>query len=138
MQPTQNTALLAEHPAPAALSENPAITLRAAARYLVRHGWIQGAYYDASTGSFTPAACMVGAIAHVCYGGPCETPGEMFGFPGFDEYETAITWLDRYLLDTYGDIAYGFNDTRGRTRIGVLVALQGAAGAWDRTHGGAA
>src|SRR5262249_43674072 len=33
--------------------------LRSAATYLDRHGWIQGAYYDATATCFTPSACLV-------------------------------------------------------------------------------
>jgi hypothetical protein len=62
----------------------PARTLRDAARYLERHGWIQGAYYDLASTAFTPSACMVGALAFVCYDGPVDCPMFLFDVPGFD------------------------------------------------------
>ncbi|WP_449369304.1 DUF6197 family protein, partial [Actinoplanes awajinensis] len=55
--------------------------LRSAALYLERHGWIQGSYYDATSGVFTPPACTVGAIGMVCYGGPVDAPAQMFDDP---------------------------------------------------------
>jgi hypothetical protein len=129
MQPTQN---------PATLADNPARTLRAAGRYLIRHGWIQGAYYDATTGSFTPAACLVGAIAVVCYGGPVDAPAQMFGHPGFAEFEAALTFLDMLLMERFGVVSYEFNDAKGRIFAEILGALHGAADVWTRDHGGAA
>lgn len=113
-------------------------TLRCAAWYLARYGWIQGAYYDQSATVFTPAACVVGAIAVVCYGGPVETPTQHFEAPGFTEFEAAITFLDCYLVDREGVTAYGFNDAKGRTVQDVRRALNEAADEWDRLYGGAA
>ena len=46
MQPTQTPVTDA--------TVTPARTLRAAARYLTRHGWIQGNYYDQAATVFTP------------------------------------------------------------------------------------
>ncbi len=108
MQPTQNTAVLADQPTrrldgnpetagdrrffalresgytgpidqdgysvPSERAVTPAATLRATALYLDRHGWCQGSYYDATAVCFTPAACLVGAIGMVCYGGPVDAP----------------------------------------------------------------
>ncbi|MDR7273604.1 DUF6197 family protein [Catenuloplanes atrovinosus] len=101
--------------------------MRSAALYLVRHGWIQGAYYDATSGVFTPAACMVGAIAMVCYGGPCEQPTEMFDEPGFAAFETSLLYLDRYLMDRFELDSFTFNDTKGRTASEAIGALLVAA-----------
>ncbi|SDT38090.1 DUF6197 family protein [Actinoplanes derwentensis] len=101
--------------------------LRSAAVYLQRHGWIQGAYYDATCGVFTPPTCMVGAIGMACYGGPVDAPAQMFDEPGFAEFEQAVLHLDRYLLVHHGVEAYAFNDTRGRTTAEVIDALRRAA-----------
>jgi hypothetical protein len=101
--------------------------LRSAALYLERHGWIQGGYYDATTGVFTPPTCMVGAIGIVCYGGPVDAPAQMFNEPGFAEFEAAVLHLDRYLLVENGSEAYEFNDYKGRTLEEVTYALRQAA-----------
>jgi len=117
----------------------PARVLRDAALYLDRHGWIQGAYYDATGGSFTPPACMVGAIGMVCYGGPVDAPALNYDDPGFASFAAARDWLDGYLCASlaYDIDAYGYNDHTGRTADQVLGILHGAAVAWDYTHGGA-
>jgi hypothetical protein len=101
--------------------------LRDAAMYLRRHGWIQGAYYDATSQTFTPAACMVGAIGMVCYGGPVDAPAQHFDDPGFLDFEEAVLHLDRYLLVNDGSESYEFNDARGRTVADVLHVLRQAA-----------
>ena len=101
--------------------------LRSAALYLERHGWIQGAYYDATTGLFTPPACLVGAIGMVCYGGPVDAPAQHFDNPGFLNFETAVLHLDRYLLVENGSESYEFNDARGRRLEDVTRVLRDAA-----------
>jgi hypothetical protein len=101
--------------------------LRSAAVYLERHGWIQGAYYEFTAEGFTPAACMVGAIGMVCYGGPVDAPAQHFDEPGFLDFEEAVVHLDRYLLVEDGSEAYEFNDAKGRSLDDVLRALRGAA-----------
>ncbi len=101
--------------------------LRSAALYLERHGWIQGAYYDDTARVFTPAACMVGAIAMVCYGGPVDAPAQHFDDPGYLDFEEAVLHLDRYLLVHDGTEAYEFNDVRGRTADDVIRVLRQAA-----------
>ncbi|GAB1693429.1 hypothetical protein [Krasilnikovia sp. M28-CT-15] len=101
--------------------------LQSAALYLERHGWIQGAYYDATTGSFLPPACLVGAIGMVCYGGPVDAPAQHFDNPGFLDFEEAVLHLDRYLLIEDGSESYEFNDTKGRTLQQVTHALREAA-----------
>ena len=105
----------------------PATVLRNAATYLERYGWIQGAYYDPTSQVFTPAACMVGAIAMVCYGGPVEAPAQHFDDPGYLDFEEAVLHLDRWLLVEDGSEAYEFNDAKGRTIDGVTQALRRAA-----------
>ena len=122
-QPTQNQAA------------DPAATARTlwdAALYLGRYGWIQGAYYDATAVVFTPAACLVGAIAMVCYGGPVEAPAQHFGTPEFDAFDAAVSYLDSYLGREHGVCCYEFNDTTGRTASEVLDALHQAADELDR------
>ena len=122
MQSTQNlvTALV-----------TPARTLRDAASYLARYGWIQGFYYDPSATVFTPAACLVGALGMVCYGGPVDAPAQQFDDPGFDDFQAAYAFMSAY-LDGDGGL-YGFNDTRGRTADQVIQALKAAAEDWDNT-----
>ncbi|MFC8618830.1 hypothetical protein ACFT9M_20790 [Micromonospora purpureochromogenes] len=118
----------------------PARTLRDAALYLSRHGWTQGAYYDQTATCFTPAACTVGAIGMVCYGGPVDAPAQMFDAPEFADFEAALTYLDRYLCEVnpYDTDTYSFNDTPGRTRAQVIATLNAAADEWACTNGGAA
>ena len=101
--------------------------LKSAATYLERHGWIQGAYYDATAVIFTPAADMVGAIAMACYGGPVEAPAQHFTDPGFLDFEEAVLHLDRYLLVYDGSVSYEFNDAKGRQFTDVLRVLRQAA-----------
>ena len=114
-------------PVPGDESVTPALVLRNAARYLERYGWIQGAYYDATAMSFTPPACLVGAIGMVCYGGPVEAPAQHFDDPGFLDFEEAVLHLDRYLL-VHGEIeAYAFNDAKDRTAEQVITVLCQAA-----------
>jgi hypothetical protein len=102
--------------------------LRSAALYLERHGWFQGCYYDATSGVFTPAACLVGAIGMVCYGGPVDAPAQHFDDPGFLDFEEAVLHLDRYLMVEDGSESYEFNDARGRRVEDVIRVLRDAAG----------
>ena len=101
--------------------------LRSAALYLERHGWIQGAYYDTTATVFTPAACLVGAIGMVCYGGPVDAPAQHFDDPGFLDFEEAVLHLDRYLLVEDGSESYEFNDAKGRRVEDVTDVLRQAA-----------
>jgi hypothetical protein len=101
--------------------------LRDAATYLERHGWIQGVYYDATSGSFTPPACLVGAIGMVCYGGPVDAPAQHFDDPGFLDFEAAVLHLDRYLLAENSSESYEFNDAKGRRLADVTRVLRDAA-----------
>ena len=111
-----------------------AVTLRAAAAYLDRHGWRQGAYYDATGRGFTPGADMVGAIGIVCYGGPVDAPAQHFDAPGWVEFEAAVAFLDGCLADRYEADVYTFNDAPGRTFAEVRDGLQVAALQWDNRH----
>lgn len=117
-QPTQN---------PVADPVTTARTLRGAARYLARHGWCQGSYYDQTATCFTPAACVVGAIAIVCYGGPVDAPALHYTAPGFDAFEAAVSCLDGYLFLLHGSDVYSFNDADGRTADQVVGALREVA-----------
>jgi hypothetical protein len=107
--------------------ETTARVLRGTATYLERYGWIQGAYYDATSGSFTPPACMVGGIGMVCYGGPVDAPAQQFDDPGFLDFEAAVLHLDRYLLVEDGSESHEFNDARGRRVEDVTRVLRDAA-----------
>jgi hypothetical protein len=98
-------------------------TLRDTALYLSRYGWIQGAYLDQTATVFTPAACTVGAIGMVCYGGPADAPAQMFDDPGFGDFEAAVALLDRELTARSSQNVYEWNDDRSRTRAEVLQAL---------------
>jgi hypothetical protein len=170
MQPTQNTATLAEQPTrrfdgkpetdadrrfydlresgytgtidqdgypvaslwpdedtPAVPGVNVAAHLRDAVAYLDRHGSVQGSYYDLASEVFTPAACMVGAIAIVCYGGPVEAPAQLFDQPGHAQFTQAVDWLDSCINARWGLCAYEFNDTDTRTLTEVGTELLYAA-----------
>ena len=117
MQPTHTlvaTALAATVPA----------TLRAAATYLRRHGWIQGAYYEQADSGLSPGACTVGAIAMVCYGSPVAAPALMHDEPGFTEFDAAVSYLDATLRgECDQDDVYTWNDDRDRTVEEVLHML---------------
>jgi hypothetical protein len=111
----------------------PALTLRAAALYLDRHGWCQGSYYEQTATVFTPAACTVGAIGMACYGGPVDAPALNFDDPGWADFDKAVAYLDLYLLHRHDSDVYSFNDTKGRTAEQVTAALRSAADEWEHT-----
>jgi hypothetical protein len=102
-------------------------TLRDVRLYLSRHGWNQGEYYDATSGRFTPPACLVGAVGIVCYGGPVDAPAQMFEDPGFGSFELAVGFLDLYTSARFGLNVYDYNDAKGRTVTEVLAVLDRAA-----------
>ncbi|MEU7875150.1 hypothetical protein [Dactylosporangium sp. NPDC049140] len=108
-------------------------TLRDTRLYLERHGWNQGEYYDATSGRFTPPACLVGAVGIVCYGGPVDAPAQMFDDPGFGSFEQAVGFLDLYLSHRFGLNVYDYNDAKGRIFAEVSAMLEQAAKA---VHGG--
>lgn len=137
MHPTQLRVTDPTDPAtasPVTPTVTPAGTLRSASLYLARYGWVRGAYYDGTATVFTPPACMVGAIGMVCYGGPVDAPALNFDDPGFADFDEALDWLDAYLSEQFGLIAYEFNDARGTCRADVVFVLDEAADAWDRSH----
>ena len=113
----------------------PARTLRATAVYLARHGWVQGCLYDPSATVFTPAACWVGALGMVCYGGPVDAPAVNYEDPGYGDFVAAQQFLQKYLKATRGDEGlYSFNDVRGRTREEIIAVLNEAADQWERSR----
>ena len=125
----------------------PVRVLRDAAAYLDRHGWIQGSYYDQTATVFTPAACLVGAISMVCYGGPVEAPAQHFDDPGWAAFEATVAYLDLYLYLRFGHVpsepsasvpmnVYDFNDVPGRIGEDVVQVLNEAADHLDRLHSG--
>src|SRR5262245_65637472 len=129
MQPTETTVT--------ASTVTPSDTLRAAALYLAGHGWIQGSYYDLAASGFAPAACVVGAIGMVCYGGPVEAPAEHSDEPGFAEFDDAVTHLDAFVqARSDADSAYGLNDTPGRPMAPVVAGMGDAAPGRDHRHAG--
>jgi hypothetical protein len=130
----------------------PADTLRAAARYLERHGWIRGNYYDRTvieaflfdpdTTSPFPPACAIGAMAIALY-------GEVREIPESDNLERELNLAKFALLD-YLDLApytdpddddnepepigvYAWNDSQ-HNAADVIYALRKAADAWDAQH----
>ena len=111
-------------------------TLRDAALYLARHGWIRGALYDATATTFTPPACLAGALAIVCFSGPVEAPAWAVNEPGHEAYTAAVDYLEPYLIARYrpGDTHYSmydFNDQFAYDGDDVIVALWDAADAID-------
>lgn len=112
----------------------PGVTLRAAAAYLDRHGWCQGAYYDQTVPAFTPGADMVGAIGIICYGGPVDAPAQHFDAPEWAEFEAAVACLDQHVSDRFDLDVYTFNDVPGRTHTEIRHALHVAALLSDNRH----
>jgi hypothetical protein len=141
----------------------PAHTLRAAARYLLDHGWYQGDLFanldQIEVGELTtPAACALGAI-HVCVRGT-PVPGEWTP-QAVDAFDQAVAAMADFLILNYGvddphvcDILNAdaaselelvvseWNDAQSRIASHVIAALYGAADEWERQHlataGGAA
>src|SRR5262249_38710914 len=97
-------------------------------------GWVRGAYYDATSGVFTPPTCLVGAIGMVCYGGPVDAPALNTDDPGFTDFAEARDWLEAYLLSKHEADCFDFNDASGRALGEVCTALYDAADAWNRNH----
>ena len=84
--------------------DTPAATLRRAADYLARYGWIQHTYFhdDAQP---CPAVCALGAIIMVAYGYPNHEPYadhsdcgcDGFDLDGWHKFVTAEAQLMSYL-----------------------------------------
>jgi hypothetical protein len=85
---------------------------------------------------FTPAACTVGAIGIVCYGGPCDAPALNHCAPEWADFDDTVRYLDGWLRENYGpDVdVYSFNDVNDRTGGEVIKALTSAAGDWDMLY----
>ncbi|GIJ52475.1 hypothetical protein Val02_93610 [Virgisporangium aliadipatigenens] len=120
----------------------PANTLRDMVLYTDRYGWNQGDYYDRTAAVLFPPACIVAGLGMVCYGERFDAPALQFEHPGFGEFEAAMAWLERYLVDRFPDgddngnpmTAYGFNDARGRTYDQVRAVVLAAADLWERIY----
>ncbi|GIJ52468.1 hypothetical protein Val02_93540 [Virgisporangium aliadipatigenens] len=123
---------------------SPANTLRDMVLYTDRYGWVQGDYYDRTAVVLFPPACIVAGLGMVCYGERVDAPALHFEHPGFGEFEAAMAWLERYLVDRFPDgddngnpmTAYGFNDARGRTYEEVRAVVLAAADLWERIYQG--
>ena len=121
----------------------PADTLRAAATYLDRYGWIQDDYYSTiePVEGFLPEACALGAIGMAAHGRQISNP-EDADLPGSDEFLSAQVLLHDYLIRTgeLPDHVYNigdWNDHPDQTLEAVIATLRAAADDWDRIHGGA-
>ena len=133
--PTQGPVSDRNTPDTSDVSDTVARTLRDTAWYLHRHGWVQGCFYDPSATVFTPAACLVGALGMVCYGGPVDAPAHHTDDPGYGDFDEAMTHLEGYLAAyRYGVDVYEFNDAKGRTLDQVLGLLDDAATSWDNAY----
>ena len=135
--PTQGPVSDRNTPGTSDVSDTVARTLRDTAWYLHRHGWVQGYFYDPSATVFTPAACLVGALGMVCYGGPVDAPALNYEDPGYAQFDAALSYLDVYLAGRwYAQNGYEFNDARGRTLAHVIAVLFEAATAWEHAADG--
>jgi hypothetical protein len=125
---------------PASVDFSPADVLRAAALYIERHGWLQGAFYPVHHRTAFPPACVAGAVRIAA----C---GRLIRF--WDDLtfeETLIVrradkvlagHLDGADLDADAlTVVSTWNDEDWRTATDVIRGLRGAADEWDRTHGG--
>jgi hypothetical protein len=111
----------------------PADTLRAAAKYLRRHGWIQHRYY-ADLHSPSPAACTLGALYIVTHGQPTAEPyvdvfddtGHADAYIQFVNAEFTLSlFLGLHRSDRTG--VHEWNDEPDRTAADVILALLNAA-----------
>ncbi|WP_203935608.1 DUF6197 family protein [Planosporangium mesophilum] len=130
-------------PAVTGVEQTPAQTLRGAALYLERHGWIQGDYYRPdATGPFPPA-CAVGAIRMAAFGSritddDCIAAEMRDHARAIDVLVDFLDLTDPPPWDTYGDPSpFTWNDVPGRTADEVTATMRGAADDWDRMHRGA-
>jgi hypothetical protein len=128
----------------------PAQTLRDAALYLERHGWIQGELYGDHI-AVIPPACAVGAIRCALFGSPIVTAT----YEQTTQADPIVGVLAHHLHDTGNDtppdtdewgptpwdspnaIITDWNDASGRTADEVIATLRAVADQWDRIHGGA-
>lgn len=135
MHPTQKPA----SPAPDGLT--PADLLRGAALYLQRHGWTQGAYYQAATVELFPPACASGALALAAYGRLVDCPHDDHTDPQWPDFDAAWRYLQDYLfLNVYPIAAdldvsiIDWNDEPSQDKATVVATLTAAADDYDRTH----
>jgi hypothetical protein len=120
----------------------PAVILRGAARYLELHGWIQGAYYDATDNPF-PAACAAGAIGMAAFG-DIQLPHDEHTAPGACDYHWTCDVLADY-LDRTGHVEppadddwaspnpFDWNDRPSHTAEQVITTMRAAADDYERT-----
>ena len=92
-------------------AKTPEGILRAAARYIRKHGWYQGDLVDDETG----AVCLYGAVYAVVTGSP-------------DTYSSSASIVGDLLRQRTG-VHYPdeWNDEAGRTEAEVLAVLEGKA-----------
>jgi predicted RNA-binding Zn-ribbon protein involved in translation (DUF1610 family) len=82
----------------------------------------------------TPAACLGGALAMVCYGRRVDAPISLAdsGEPGSDGFVAALNVLDGFVLEEMGfDDSFEYNDARGRSAEEVMTTLHMAADRYD-------
>jgi hypothetical protein len=130
------------------VAATPAVILRGAGLYLVRHGWCQGDAFADPEAAF-PAACALGAIRMAVFGTPaisddtaasCELAAAVGVLTdhlvrqlGVPDAEDAITSRCGIGLE---QIVADWNDDPARIVPHVIAALHGAADAWDKAHVG--
>ncbi len=121
------------------LHPTPADTLRQAAAYLRRHGWIQHRYFSDPSVATSPA-CAVGALYVASHGRPNTDPHrDLFdedtttdAHVEFLNAELALTlFLARHRADTPARGVYRWNDHPARTATDVIATLYAAADDFD-------
>ena len=157
MQPTQNQAesTLATRSARVdgapgtdvdLIEVTPAVTLRGAGLYLVRHGWCQGDMYADPEAAF-PAACALGAIRMAVFGTPAITvdPGGAYACASavgvladhlvrrLDVADPSDALTSRLGIGLEQIVA-DWNDDPARIASHVIAAMYAAADEWDRAH----
>jgi hypothetical protein len=132
----------------------PSRTLRNAALYLTRHGWVTGRWF-ADTDGWLPAANVLGAIAMAAIGRPVREPyrhesadiyyrvhGSLSIVECGCDFCTARTVLELFLTDYFRGPAVDlslyeltdaacWNDEPDQTCHGVVAMLEAAAYRWE-------
>lgn len=118
----------------------PADTLRAAATYLRRYGWIQDGYYRHDSESVLPAACALGAIGMAVHGHAFTDPQDS-ELPGWSHFEAARELLRQHLttcgllqMDDSDPLTVAEWNDYAATADAVIRAFGNAAHAWDLQH----